>query len=92
LALFFAFLDAAFLTAFFGLATAFRTLLDFLDAEDLRARAPPDGRPAGSPAPSPSPSAPVRPASPMSDMADPPASSSSGIPIPLSNSSCICAS
>ena len=69
--------------------------LDFRAPEaDLRARAPPEARPAGSAVNSsslsPSDSAPPA-ASPMSDMADPPASSSSGIPIPFSKSSCIIA-
>src|SRR6266487_3507410 len=42
---------AALRAAFFGLAAAFRAPLDFLDPEDLRARAPPEARPPDSPPP-----------------------------------------
>src|SRR5262249_17924475 len=70
---------------FAAFAAPFRAPAD-LRADDLRARAPPDRRPAGA-AGSASPSGP--PPASSSDIPVPVASSSSGSPKPLSKSSCM---
>src|SRR5262245_6288726 len=59
--------------------------------DDLRARAPPDRRPVSEPPSAPSISAPPAAESPVSDSPVPPVSSSSGMSMPLSKSSCMCA-
>src|SRR5712692_7760766 len=82
----FFFAPAAFFFAFFArLAGRFAAPAGF-DPEDLRARAPPLARcPSASLPPISGSCPPV----PISGMGDVPVSSSSGIPIPVSNSSCM---
>src|SRR5262249_20814789 len=71
-----------------------RAAADLRAPDDLRARAPPEGRPPGAAAELPECSPPSRlpPRSPRSAPAASPAISSSGISIPLSKSSCMLAS